>query len=348
MRIVFVAMLLVVSLLNAASVWAQGNAETGKTLWAGNTLQCRNCHGPAGEGGFGPDLAGRHLVFEQFRHGVREPWRIMPAYTEKQISDPDMANLIAYFDSLPRVAQTGAWRVPLPAGAPLGQQLLISTIGCGQCHGPLYEDSRGDAGAAGADFAWFAALVYTHTEASPEERRLSGDNPDNPIRMGNYSRTQVPEETLRQIWQYVSVDLGLRVPIQARLSAGVPAGANATYTLTVENAGVAGKGLTAEEISIALTLPAGSTVVGTSGTGYQGVRRDAQSGADVTTWSVARMAAKDRQTYTITLSPPAAGAQRLRGAVRWAKPAFGDGTTDSANIPLAPVAGAPGRGGAQP
>ena len=337
MRNVFVAMLLVVSLLHAASAWAQGNAETGKTLWAGNTLQCRNCHGAAGEGGFGPDLAGRRLVFEQFRHGVREPWRIMPAYTEKQISDQAMVNLIAYFDSLPRVAQTGAWRVPLPAGAPIGQQLLISTIGCGQCHGPLYADSRGDAGAAGADFEWFAALVYTHTEASPEERRLSGDNPDNPIRMGNYSRTQVPEATLRQIWQWVSVDLGLRVPIEARLSAGVPASANATYTLTVENAGVAGKGLTAEEISIALTLPAGSTVVNTNGAGYQGVRRDAQSGTDVATWNVARMAPKDKQTYAITLSPPAAGAQRLRGVVRWSKPAFGDGSTDSANIALPPV-----------
>ena len=337
MKNVFVAMLLAVSLWHAASAWAQGNADAGKILWAGNTLQCRNCHGAAGEGGFGPDLAGRKLVFEQFRHGVREPWRLMPAYTEKQISDQDMVNLIAYFDSLPRVAQTGAWRVPLPAGAPIGQQLLISTIGCGQCHGPLYADSRGDAGAAGADFAWFADLVYTHTTASPEERRLSGDNPDNPIRMGNYSRTQVPEATLRQIWQWVSVDLGLRVPIEARLSAGVPASANATYTLTVENAGVAGKGLTAEEISIALTLPAGSTVVNTNGAGYQGVRRDGQSGADVATWNVARMAPKDKQTYAITLSPPAAGAQRLRGVVRWSKPAFGDGSTDSANIALPPA-----------
>jgi len=338
MRIVFVAMLLVLSLLHAASAAAQGNAEAGKTLWAGNTLQCRNCHGAAGEGGFGPDLAGRKLVFEQFRHAVREPWRIMPAFTEKQISDPDIIDLVAYFDGLPRVAQTGAWRIPLPAGAPSGQQLLIATIGCGQCHGAVFADSRGDAGAAGADFAWFANLVYTHTTASPEERRLSGDNPDNPIRMGNYSRAQVPEATLRQIWQYVSVDLGLRVPMEARLSAGVPAGANVTYTLTVENAGVAGKGLTAEELSIALTLPAGSAVVGTSGAGYQGVRRDPQSGADVAVWNAAHMAPKDRQTYAITLSPPAAGAQRLRGTVRWSKPAFGDGSTDSANINPPPAA----------
>lgn len=337
MKIVFVAMLLVVSLLRAASASAQGNAETGKTLWAGNTQQCRNCHGAAGEGGFGPDLAGRRLVFEQFRHAVREPWRIMPAYIEKQISDQDMVNLIAYFDGLPRVAQTGAWRIPVPPGAPAAQQLHIGVIGCGQCHGPVFADSRGDAGTAGADYAWFANLVYTHTTASPEERRLSGTNPDNPIRMGNYSRVQVSETVLQQIWQYLSVDLGLRVPIEARLSAGVPAGANATYTLTVENAGVLGKGLTAEELSIALTLPSGSTVVSTSGAGYQGAGRDPQSGADVAVWNVARMAPKDRQTFAITLSPPAAGAQRLRGAVRWSKPAFGDGSTDSANIAPPPA-----------
>jgi mono/diheme cytochrome c family protein len=341
MRHFLIAMLLAVFFLHSAGARAQGNPETGKALWAGATLQCRNCHGATGEGGWGPDLAGRKLVFEQFRHAVREPWRIMPAYTEKQISDEDMTNLIAYFDSLPRVAQTGAWRVALPAGAPTGQQVAVSTIGCAQCHGALFADSRGDAGAAGADFNWFANLVYTHTEASPEERRLSGDNPDNPIRMGDYTRTQVPEETLRQIWQWVSVDLGLRVPMQGRLSAGVAAGTNTAYTLTVENAGVAGKGLTAEEITIALLLPAGSKVVNASGAGYQGVQHDAQSGADLAVWNVAHMAAKDRQTFGITLSPPADGAQRPRGTVRWSKPAFGDGTTDSANINPPPAAAAP-------
>ncbi len=48
MKIVFVAMVLVVSLLHAASAGAQGNADAGKKLWAGNTLFCENCHGPEG------------------------------------------------------------------------------------------------------------------------------------------------------------------------------------------------------------------------------------------------------------------------------------------------------------
>ncbi len=338
MRSSFVAMLLAVCLFHTSSAFAQGDAAAGKTLWTGPTIQCRNCHGAAGEGGFGPQLAGRKITFEQFRHAVREPLRIMPAYIEKQIGDSAMLNLVAYFDGLPPVAQPGAWRVALPPNAPPAQQLLIATVGCGQCHGATFADSRGDAGAAGADFNWFSALVYTHTTASPEERRLSGDNPDNPIRMGNYSRTQVPEATLRQLWQWISVDLGLRVPIEARLSAGVPSGANTSYTLTVENVGVAGKGLSAEELTIALTLPPGSTVVSATGEGYRGARRDPQEGANVATWTVGRLAPKDKQTYMLTITPPSDAAQKPRGVVRWSRPPLGDGSLDSANIAPPPTA----------
>ena len=281
MHFVFVAMVLVFSLVQAEAAWAQGNAEAGQELWAGNAIQCSNCHGEEGEGGFGPDLAGRRLSVEQFRRAVRRPWGIMPAYIDTQISDQDMADLVAYFDSLPGVATPAEWRVQLPAGAPPGQRLATETFGCAQCHDLDFADTRMDAGTAGADFAWFADLVYNHTHASPEERRLSGGNPDNPIRMGNFSRTRLPESLLQQIWEYISVDLGLRVPMVGRLRAGVASGEGMTYTLTVENEGIAGKGPTAEYLTIALTLLSGSTVVNASGAGYQGVSRDPESGADV-------------------------------------------------------------------
>ena len=71
MNVVVLAMVLVVSLMHASNAAAQGNAEAGRKLWAGNTLECNNCHGTEGQGGFGPDLAGRQLSFEQFRHAVR-------------------------------------------------------------------------------------------------------------------------------------------------------------------------------------------------------------------------------------------------------------------------------------
>ena len=334
MPIIPIAMLVLVSLTHAASAAAQGNAETGKSLWEGNAQYCRNCHGDEGEGGFGPDLAGRLLNFEQFRHAVRRPWGIMPAYTEQQLSDQGIVDLVAYFSTLPSVAEPGAWRVQVPPGAPDRQQLQIATVGCGQCHGPVFADTCGDAGAVGADYAWFAKLVYTHTTESPAERRLLGDNPDNPIRMGNYSRSRLPESLLQQIWQYVVDDLGLRVPIEARLSAGEPAGANVTYTLTVENIGLPGQGLTAEDISITLRLPAGSTVVNANGAGYQGIQRDPQADADVAVWQVARIAPMDRQSYAITLSGSGAGAQSLLGIVRWSRPALGDRSSDFVDVAL--------------
>src|SRR5882672_2923342 len=77
-----------------------GNAQSGKTLWEGAATQCRNCHGLNGEGAFGPDLAGRHLSLAQFRRAVRQPWGVMPAFVESQVSDQEMADLVAYFDSL--------------------------------------------------------------------------------------------------------------------------------------------------------------------------------------------------------------------------------------------------------
>ena len=75
--------------------------------------------------------------------------------------------------------------------------------------------------------------------------------------MGNFSRTRVPESSLQQIWNYVSTDLGLRVPMRGRFTAGVPAGNGMTYTLNVENTGLAGKGRTAEDLTISLMLPPG-------------------------------------------------------------------------------------------
>src|SRR5215204_2100000 len=82
----------------------QGNVDNGKKEWAVN-LRCQNCHGAQAQGGFGPDLAGRGLSFEQFRHAVREPWGVMLAYTPQQLSDQAIADMWVYTSGLPKVAQ---------------------------------------------------------------------------------------------------------------------------------------------------------------------------------------------------------------------------------------------------
>ena len=98
-----------------------GDPEWGKILWLETEhVECRECHGVNGEGGFGPDLAGRNLTPAQFIYAVRKPWGIMPAFAESAISDPELIDLMAFFDSLPSVDQPGPWRRQVPAGAPAG------------------------------------------------------------------------------------------------------------------------------------------------------------------------------------------------------------------------------------
>src|SRR5262245_22403536 len=90
------AAILLLPPMHGAAVAQTGNASAGKALWDGPTTQCRNCHGTSGEGAFGPDLAGRRLSVAHFVHAVRKPWGIMPAYLASQITDAELADMVAY------------------------------------------------------------------------------------------------------------------------------------------------------------------------------------------------------------------------------------------------------------
>jgi mono/diheme cytochrome c family protein len=294
-------------------------ASAGKTLWEDPGTRCKNCHGNEGEGGYGPDLAGRQLSVEQFTRAVRQPWGVMPAYTPQQMSDEQLAQFAAYFAGLPRVAEPGKWRTPLPEGAPLGQQLLIGTAGCGQCHGPVLGGPRQAAGGAAADFAWLQKMVYTHTTAEP--RFAKG-------RMGNFSPRRLPVSALEEIWRYMSKDLGLRANVRAELTSDAPA----TYKLAIENRGIPGKGFTAEDVTISLALPAGCTVTATTGPGYQGVKRDPKAGTDAAVWTLPRIEPAAKLTYTVTLAGAGASAGIKSGAIRWAKPVLANGESDGIEV----------------
>jgi mono/diheme cytochrome c family protein len=295
------------------------SAAAGKSLWEDPGTRCKNCHGNEGEGGYGPDLAGRQLSAEQFRRAVRQPWGVMPAYTEQQISDEQLAHLAAYFGGLPRVAQLGKWRTPVPEGAPLGQQLLIATAGCGQCHGPVLGGPRQAAGGAAADFEWLRKMVYTHTTADP--RFAKG-------RMGNFSTARLPVSALEEIWRYMSKELGLRANVRAELTSDTPA----TYKLAIENRGIPGKGFTAEDVTISLALPPGCTVTGTTGPGYQGVKPDSKTGGDTVVWTMPRIEPAAKLTYTVTLAGSGASTGIKSGAIRWGKPVLANGETDGIQI----------------
>ena len=101
--------------------------------------------------------------------------------------------------------------------------------------------------------------------------------------------------------------------------------------------GVSEKGLGAEELTIRLIIPAGATVVETTGDGYKGVSMDEKAKANVAVWSLAKLEPKAHHTYTITLSKAGTAADNLRGEVHWAKPAMKSGKGDQNAIAPAPL-----------
>jgi mono/diheme cytochrome c family protein len=291
----------------AAAQGAAANAESGKAVWALGNTSCRNCHGGAGEGAFGPPLAGRHLTYERFRDYVRKPAGRMPSYIDSELTDQEIADLVAYFDGLPAVKQPGPWRVELPAGAPRGQQLAISVIGCAQCHLATLVTPRHGAAEVNGDWDWFKRMVYEHTSAQWEQWKQydpsmtpttplpAGPPGRNRIRMGNYTRERLPEPLLREMWDW-AMDLGILVPLTGRITPGSKTSAGMSYTVQVTNAGVKGKGLTAEDLTVEI----------------------AGDGKTVATWQLPRLAAGERHQFTVTLAAPAAA---LKGTIRWARPA---------------------------
>jgi len=317
---------------------AAGGSDTqsGQEIWQGYfTLEndCKLCHGVRGEGGFAKPLAGHQLTTAQFIAAVRKGPGMMPAFVpDKNLNDQQLGQVSAYLASLPKVAQPSTlWQTPIPPLATAAQRLMIST-GCGQCHGPIMANPRRTAGGRGADFEWFKEEVWEHTSAPSRANARH-------LRMGNYTRQQVSEGTLLEIWRFVAVEQGLRVPINADVSAGVAGANGTTYTVNVSNGGVPGKGLTAEYVTVTLPLLKGrdpeettTVVVTATGGGYAGVHRDPISNSQAAEFEIVRLAPGEKKTYTITLSGQGAGAGIPRGIVRWERPLLGSGATDLIGI----------------
>jgi mono/diheme cytochrome c family protein len=325
---------------------AAGDAAAGKALWDGNQTSCKNCHGAAAEGGFGPDLAGRKLSLARVTRAVRQPWGIMPAFLDTQLgyTDKGLADFVAYFDSLPAPAQPGKPRFELPAGATAGQVAVINAVGCAQCHTPTMDTPRKGAGEVNGDFEWFKRMVYDHTTTiAAQWTELGTPTAGRAVRMGNYNPNRLPETTLRTIYDYMR-ELGIPLTVTARLDAGVPSTNGVTYTLVVENGGVPAKSLAAEDIAVSLIIPADTKVVSATGTGYQKVQHDEKAKADVAVWKISKLPAKAPQTLTITLSK--APTDQLKGSLRWAKPSMKDPEANVVNIASARPGGARGAGGA--
>ena len=352
---------------NGQSVTAQTpDLAAGKALWEGGGTQCRNCHGTTGEGGFGPDLAGRGLSAAQYIQAVRHPWGIMPMFVESQVSNAELGNIAAYFASLPKNPAPAAWRVPVDPAMPHGQQVMVS-MGCAQCHGATFNNARGTLGGTGGDFALFASIVYDYVGNSPKvdadlaaartaalpppataptapppaaAGAPAGGRGPRRLVMGNFVSSRVSEAQLRDIYNWAKDEIGFRPSLQARLTG--PTAGTPTYNLLLANTGIANKGVTAQGLVIDLSIPAGVTAVSATGSGYKGIHKDA-TGTDVAEWQISSLAPKNSLNLTITLSAVPGDIAGLKGTVHWAKPGPKSGpSVDSVNIALAGA----GRGGA--
>jgi mono/diheme cytochrome c family protein len=327
-----------------AAAQAVGDPVNGEAVFRFGNTSCSNCHGNGAVGGWGPDLAGKGITVAQATRAIRQPlWR-MPSFALSQLTNQEIVDMVAYWDSLPPAPEIGAWREPAPVNPPRGQQLAVTIIGCGQCHGATLTTPRHGAAEVGADFEWFKHMVYNHSTAMPEKFDLREANQDGPprprrrVRMGNYTPRRLPEAELREIWDWMT-DIGLLVPVSARLAGGPAAAAGTTYTLDVANNALPQVGMTAEDVTVSLIVPAGTQVVSATGTGYQGVQRNGQ--AEVAVWRVPDLEPKASQQFTITLSGTPAGDAVPRGTVGWARPVA---TSDALVNFALPRPGGRGRG----
>jgi len=312
-----------------------GNAANGKTYWESPQHACQNCHGPLGQGAFGPDLAGRGLNTVQVLRAVRQPWGIMPRFVGSQLSGQQAADVGAYFATLPKNAQPGPWRVEAKAGDPPGLRRLVN-LGCAQCHSALFQGPRGNMGAINMTFDEFENLVYNHTTAIHQLRVLRGGQAGGNVDMGNYNRERVTPASLRQIYFWARDDIGFRAPMAARISKAEMGPTGASYTVDVTNAGLAGRGVIAGGVNVSLNIPADTNVVAAGGPGYQGTSM--QNGKMVASWQIVRSAPGDHNTLTITLSKAGTAADNLAGNIKWASPAPKQGpSADVVNIAAAPL-----------
>lgn len=114
MTTLLLAAAVAVLVVEGSSVRAQsrtpaGNASNGKALFAGKAA-CYSCHGSMGQGGPGGRLAPKPIPEPIFmntlrkgkhRPGANPHWSGMPPFSDKFLSDSDLADIYAYLASIP-------------------------------------------------------------------------------------------------------------------------------------------------------------------------------------------------------------------------------------------------------
>jgi ubiquinol-cytochrome c reductase cytochrome c subunit len=79
-----------------------GDASRGKEIYA--KYGCYECHGYVGQGSplSGSRLAPDPLAFSAFKSYIRQPPGQMPPYTDRVLTDAEMADIYTFLKSLPK------------------------------------------------------------------------------------------------------------------------------------------------------------------------------------------------------------------------------------------------------
>ena len=78
-------------------VMGQAAGSGGEGVYDAN---CRRCHGPEGRGGKAPSLVPFNWSDQEALRLVREPECDMPPFSTSELSDEDVAEIVAYLKTL--------------------------------------------------------------------------------------------------------------------------------------------------------------------------------------------------------------------------------------------------------
>ena len=107
-----------------------GNADRGKDAF--NAHMCAGCHGPAGQGAVGPQIAPPGRAFPDFVQKVRQPAGKMPPFNAQALPDAQLADIYAYLQS---ANPGGASNLSSLTGDTQNGGRIFVSDGCYECHG---------------------------------------------------------------------------------------------------------------------------------------------------------------------------------------------------------------------
>ena len=95
------AVIIIAFAVYAQNTTPSGNAQKGRQLF--QSYGCYQCHGREAQGGAGtgPRLAPKPIPYPALTKYVRRPTGQMPPYTQRVVSDQDLADIYAFLSAQP-------------------------------------------------------------------------------------------------------------------------------------------------------------------------------------------------------------------------------------------------------